>query len=219
MLTACTPSQPAQKKQNRLDLSVQCPTQTPFTVKDEVELRRLSDPDMLTASYMPAQFKQSPDGRHVLLVDQIASARNGHIRSRLLVHEMEAVEAYARKAAERPLPRILVEHERGDTEAYNAFESKVWNRMRTSAILQARWLDNETITYLGDQPGKARQLYSINIVTGETEQLTDNPRSLVDYALAKDSERFVFATSVPAIQPELGKRHYLVETRRLGFSA
>ena len=217
ILEACTPPQASQQKQSLLDLSAACSTQTPFTVKDEVEMRRLSDPDMLTASYVPAKFKLSPDGRHVLLVDQIASATSGQIRSRLLIHDMEAIEAYARQEAERPLPRILAEHERGDTETFSPFESKVWNRMRTSAILQARWLDNETITYLGDRPGKARQLYSVNITTGEIQQLTDNSRSLFDYALAKDSKRFVFATSVPAVQPEFGKRHYLVDTRRLVF--
>jgi dipeptidyl aminopeptidase/acylaminoacyl peptidase len=215
-LTACTKSAPADIHELVVAMP-QCAAASAFTVSDEIAMRRLSDPDLELAAHGLAKFKKSPDGRHLLLVDRIASVQTGEIHSRLLLHDMEAIEAFARDEGLRPSPRILAEHVRGDTREHEAYESRTWNRMRNTAILQARWLDNETITYLGDKPGAARQLYAINIRTGRREKLTFNDLSLVDYALSAESDRFVFATSVPAQQPEFNKRHFLVGSRRLTY--
>ena len=192
-----------------------CRAPRPFTPADDVSLRRLADPDLRLAAYLPARFKVSPDGRHVLLVDQRASPLTGEITSRLLVHDMAAIAAFARGERSRPAARILAEHVHGDSEAGAQFEADVWRRIRTSAILQARWLDDDTITYLGDRPGQPRQLFEADIETGQVRQITHHARSLHDYALADGAERFVFAASVPARQPEYGRRHAVVDARRL----
>lgn len=61
------------------------------------------------------------------------------------------------------------------------------------AITDVRWLaDNETVIFLGGNPGEATQVYSFNLRTSSLTKLTSHATSVVSYAISNDGQRLLY---------------------------
>jgi dipeptidyl aminopeptidase/acylaminoacyl peptidase len=60
------------------------------------------------------------------------------------------------------------------------------------AIKRVTWLDNDTIAFLGENPGESQQLYTLNIFTKELKKLTSHATSLVSYAISSKRDLIAF---------------------------
>jgi len=66
------------------------------------------------------------------------------------------------------------------------------------AIGNIRWqLDNETITFLGEQAGEASQVYALNLRTKELKKLTSHPTSISFYDITRDGREVLYTADPP----------------------
>jgi dipeptidyl aminopeptidase/acylaminoacyl peptidase len=67
------------------------------------------------------------------------------------------------------------------------------------AINSVAWLsDNDTILFLGENPGETAQLYSIQCSSGTVKKLTSQPTNLVSFSSDRDGGEIVYAAEKPA---------------------
>src|SRR5260370_21922905 len=89
----------------------------------------------------------------------------------------------------------------------------------TEAIKNLSWFsDNETLAFLGEQPGEVQQLYTINVRTYLLKRLTRHPTNILSYSLSSTNDRLVFVAEQPVEQlfNEKAKREgYVVSTEWL----
>ena len=64
-------------------------------------------------------------------------------------------------------------------------------------ITDVRWLDERTVSFLGENPGEERQLWKLNVDNGRLTQLTTHRTSLVSYSMTTSGETVVFAAERP----------------------
>ena len=84
-------------------------------------------------------------------------------------------------------------------ETKDAFKSPAPQRLITmssssnrDAIANLKWLSNETLIFLGENPGESAQVYSLDIVTDRLKKLTNHPTSIVSYDISSDGKKIVF---------------------------
>jgi dipeptidyl aminopeptidase/acylaminoacyl peptidase len=65
------------------------------------------------------------------------------------------------------------------------------------AVADLRWLNDNAITFLGENPGEERQLYTLDVNTKVISKLTRSPTSVMAYAISADAETLVFAAEPP----------------------
>ncbi len=63
------------------------------------------------------------------------------------------------------------------------------------AIEHIRWLDNQTISFLGEQSGELHQLYTLDVITHTLTRVTSHATNIVAYAMAAGT--IVFAADKP----------------------
>ncbi len=59
-------------------------------------------------------------------------------------------------------------------------------------IQRLAWLDNETLSFLGEHPGERQQIYKLNCRTKELNQLTHYSGGILNYSLSSDGRAIVF---------------------------
>jgi len=76
------------------------------------------------------------------------------------------------------------------------------------AIRDVRWLDNTTITFLGENPGQLQQVYRFNLPTRRLSRVTSHPTNVAAYATSADGGIVVFAAkpSAPDLFSEKSRR-------------
>lgn len=80
------------------------------------------------------------------------------------------------------------------------------------AIQGTQWLaDNQTVAFLGENPGELQQLYTLNTRTGAIRKLTNHATNLISYTLTANGEQFAFAAEPPR------EKYFDEETRRRGL--
>lgn len=68
-------------------------------------------------------------------------------------------------------------------------------------IQSVRWLgDNETVTFLGEQPGEASQIYSLNIKSKMLRKLTAHSSAIVAYDVSRGGDQIVFEALFPFVK-------------------
>jgi dipeptidyl aminopeptidase/acylaminoacyl peptidase len=68
------------------------------------------------------------------------------------------------------------------------------------AITKINWLpDNDTIVFLGEQPGENPQVYKVSCRTRQLVKLTNQPTLIADYAVSRAGDRIIYLAP-----PELG---------------
>ena len=59
-------------------------------------------------------------------------------------------------------------------------------------LSQVKWLDDETISFLGEIPGGKPQLYLADARSGHQRKLTDDPYGIWSYAISKDRSKVAY---------------------------
>ena len=68
------------------------------------------------------------------------------------------------------------------------------------AVTKVNWLpDNDTIVFLGEQPGENPQVYKVSCRTRQLVKLTNQPTLIADYAVSRAGDRIIYVAP-----PELG---------------
>src|SRR2546422_173334 len=61
------------------------------------------------------------------------------------------------------------------------------------AIFGVHWLaDNESLFFLGENPGESAQVWSFNIRTRQLQRRTNHPESIVSFDVSPDGQQLVF---------------------------
>jgi Tol biopolymer transport system component len=69
------------------------------------------------------------------------------------------------------------------------------------AIKNLKWLgDNETVVFLGENPGEIPQVYSLNIKSRKLAKLTSHPTAIVSYDISRSGDQIVFEAHPPSVK-------------------
>ena len=150
-------------------------TKRPLTVADDIGMTRVEHDDLNpNAGGEPAHF--SPDGRRfVLVLTKGNPGQDTNDYSLLLYNTADALRA--------PKPDVLL---------------KMSSSSARDAISQIRWLaDNDTLVFLGENPGEVSQLYSFQIKTKTLKKLTNQPTAVCTYDMTGDGRTFAFVAKPP----------------------
>jgi len=145
--------------------------QRPITVRDTIETTEFADRWYFlggTPQYPVAIF--SPDRKRFLIRLKQGSVARNVIEYRLLLYNSD--QAFA-----SPQGEVLMRM------------SSTSNR---EAIQQVRWLNNDTITFLGENPRELPQVYEINIDSKQPTRLTDHSTAVVSYDISRDGKQLIF---------------------------
>jgi len=82
------------------------------------------------------------------------------------------------------------------------------------AIADVRWRDNNTLTFLGENPGETRQLYAFHIGDHLLSRLTNHPTSIVNYAISGERIAFTAQAGVQDAWNEKALREGIVVSRQ-----
>lgn len=66
-----------------------------------------------------------------------------------------------------------------------------------NAIRDAKWLNNETVAFLGENAGELRQLYFLNVDSRVLRKVTDHPTNLTAYSVNSDATKIAFFAETP----------------------
>lgn len=89
---------------------------------------------------------------------------------------------------------------------------KMASSSNRDAITQIKWLDSETIVFLGENPGEPAQVHKFNLKTRRLVKLTNHPLAITGYDITADSREVLFAADSPP-----SKFMDTEQTRRFGI--
>lgn len=149
----------------------------PVTVADAIRMTRLADPDYVDGAPSLGRVAQfSPDRKQFVVV-----VRRGNLEHN--TNEYELLLWTTTHIGDRTLPKHLLTM------------SSSSNR---PAIENVQWLeDNNTLVFLGEQPGELHQLYSFNVKSAVLRRLTNHSTDIVSYGITQDGTRIAFAAETP----------------------
>ena len=154
----------------------------PVTVADAIEMTSLADPVYYGngGDSMGRVAHFSPDGKRLVIVFRKGSVRKD-------TNEYSLVLYRTADAFRSPKPDLLVTM------------SSTSNR---DAIGIVRWLaDNETVVFLGENPGGRPQLYSFNVRARRLRKLTNHPTVIAEYDITPDGREILFLADPPPEKP------------------
>ncbi len=146
------------------------------TVADAIQMTRWAD-RLYSSGGSPGPVGMfSPDGkRFIIAVKKGNIERNTNDYSLLLYRTEDAYE--------EPKPRTLITM------------SSSSNR---EAIKGEKWLkDNETVVFLGENPGQTPEVYSLNVRTSRLTKLTNHPTPITAYDVSKEGGTIVYEADAP----------------------
>lgn len=164
----------------------------PVTVADTISMTTLGDRyhrlghDLVTFS---------PDGSKFAFVIQKGNLKSDTVEFSLLVFKTA-------EALTAPTPAVVV---------------TLASSSNNEAISHLTWLaDNDTLVFLGEQPGEPRQLYRVSSTTKKMEKLTNSPTPIFAYAVSDGGSGFVYIAEVssePDITKQMQRRGFFVTTQ------
>jgi dipeptidyl aminopeptidase/acylaminoacyl peptidase len=84
------------------------------------------------------------------------------------------------------------------------------------AIKGVKWLkDNETVVFLGENPGQTPDVYSLDVKTNRLSKLTNHPTAITAYGVSEDGATIVYEADAPAkktVDTEEARRNGIVIT-------
>ena len=143
----------------------------PITVRDTIEMTEFADRGYFSGGepmYPVAIF--SPDRMRFLIRLKQGNVERNVVEYRLLLYVTS--EAFA-----APGGTLLVQ---------------MASSSNREAIQQVRWLDNNTITFLGENPGTLPQVFRLNVNTQRRAQLTHHLTPVVSYDISRDGRQLIF---------------------------
>ncbi len=162
----------------------------PVTVADAIGMTRVGNSALGSSSWQEGSPALSPDGSRIAVV-----LRKGDLEHNINTYSLFVVERDT--VFRNPVKKLLV--------SFSSSSSR-------EGIKQVKWIaDNETILFLGENPGELTQLYSIRYPTGKLKRLTSHATSVTTYSVSASGKQIVFAAEKPT--PNLLSE----EVRRHGF--
>ena len=159
--------------------SESAPGKRPVTVADSIRMTRFGDPqytDGAPSKGLVAKF--SPDGKRFVVVLRKGNLETNTNEYSLILFETDEV-------FRSPNPRVLLSM------------SSSSNR---PAIQNVVWMDdNDTILFLGENPGETTQLYSLQCSSKELKKLTNHATNLSSFVAAAKGGEIVFAAENPEV--------------------
>jgi hypothetical protein len=147
----------------------------PVRVADCIRMTRFAD---AVEGFSPNTAHFSPDGNQFVVLLKKGNLQNNTVEYSLVFWRTADV-------FHSPKPEVLL-----------TFSSSS-NR---PAIRDVRWVGNDTIAFLGENPGEEQQLYTLSLATRSLSKLTAHPTSLAAYSMSADGETIVFGAKQPVIQ-------------------
>jgi hypothetical protein len=141
----------------------------PFTVSDSIQMTHVVDPSEHGTGYTGKHPKASPNGSCFLLVTERGILETNVREYTLFVYEQ--------------LNGVLKTPTRVVTFSSSS------NR---PGISQAKWVDNETISLLGENPGELPQVFLVHWRNGKAEKITSHPAGVAAYDLSLDGKTVVY---------------------------
>jgi dipeptidyl aminopeptidase/acylaminoacyl peptidase len=165
-----------------------------ITVADAIEMTRIGDRFYFTKPDNVVQF--SPDRSKFAFVIQKGNLKNDTVEFSLLVFQT--------------------------AEAFNSPRSEVVATLASSSnregIHQVQWLpDNDTIVFLGEQPGEMPQIYKVSTRTKTLERLTHQPTPILAYSMSELGDSFVYVAEIrprPVVSDEMRRRGFFVTSQQ-----
>jgi dipeptidyl aminopeptidase/acylaminoacyl peptidase len=147
-------------------------------VQDSIQMTRLGDPSYLLGGSSKGRVAHfSPNGRQFIVVLTKGDLEQNTNRYSLLLFETSSVFS-------SPKPELLLTM------------SSSSNR---PAIKDVQWLaDNETIIFIGENPGESPQVYTFNVRTKHLERQTEQPTPITTFAATENGDEIIFEADPPA---------------------
>ena len=150
------------------------------TVADAIEMTQWADRNYAAGASSNGRVGIfSPDGSRFVVV-----LKKGNLTSN--TNEFSILLFETRTSSEVSKPQFLVTM------------SSSSNR---EGIKNVKWLgDNETIVFLGENPGETPQVYSLNIKSKKLRQLTSHSSAIVAYDISRSGDHIVFEAHPPSVK-------------------
>lgn len=164
----------------------------PVTVMDGIRMIRLEDSDSwLRTSIAEGVAKFSPNGRYFIIGLKEGNPQDNTNKVSLLLYQSSEV----LRSTKRDILLTMASSTNRD------------------AIRNLKWLnDNETIAFLGENPGELPQVRTLNIRTRSMETLTTHATPIVRFSISDDADVLVFYA-----HPPVTATIDTAETRRKGL--
>jgi dipeptidyl aminopeptidase/acylaminoacyl peptidase len=167
----------------------------PVTVADTIEMAQWADRNYAAGGSSAGRVGIfSPDGSRFLVV-----LKKGNLASNTNEFSILLFKTRAALEGSKPQPLITM--------------SSSSNR---EGIKNVRWLgDNETIVFLGENPGEIPQIYSLKLRSRKLRKLTSHPTVIVAYDISRSGDQIVFEAhpaSAKKIDTPQARRHGIVIT-------
>lgn len=152
----------------------------PVTVADAIEMTQWADRGYAAGGSSAGKVGIiSPDGRHFLVV-----LKKGNLASNTNEFSILLFDTKAALEGSKPQPLLTM--------------SSSSNR---EGIKNVQWLgDNETIVFLGENPGETPQIYSLNIKSRKLRKLTSHHTPIVAYGISRSGDQIVFEAHPPTVK-------------------
>jgi dipeptidyl aminopeptidase/acylaminoacyl peptidase len=149
----------------------------PVTVEDAIQMRQVADSDCFLGDESNGCIAHfSPDGQRFVIV-----VRRGNVEEN--TNEYSLLLYQTTQALNSPKPDILLQM------------SSSSNR---EAIRKVRWLrDNETLVFLGENPGEAAQVYAFDLRTRRVTKQTNHETSVSNFDVTPDGREILFLADTP----------------------
>jgi dipeptidyl aminopeptidase/acylaminoacyl peptidase len=151
-------------------------TKRPVRVADSIQMTRLGDvkyTDGWPFKGMVAKF--SPDGKRFVVI-----LKKGNLEGN--TNEYSLVLFATAEVFQSPKPRVLV---------------SLSSSSNRPAIDNVRWLDSDTILFLGEHPGEQTALFSVKCSSRELKKLTDHATSLTSFVSSPSGRVIGFSAKGP----------------------
>lgn len=159
----------------------QCVGQTrPFTVKDDIEMTRFSNPRSLPGMVDSEVAERSPDGQYFVVVTTKGDLKSDLLESRLVIFAASDILTLLNSGKAHSIsPRVLA------TLASFPHHHEVSSY--ASVITDVRWApDSRGVYYIGEDPDGTYRLYLAEISKTAPVTLTPTGQSVRQYILAGD---------------------------------
>jgi dipeptidyl aminopeptidase/acylaminoacyl peptidase len=150
----------------------------PITAEDAIRMTRLADRSYRGGASSTGRVANfSPDGKHFVIVLEKGNIQQDTNDYSLMLYN--TAETFG-----SPKPDLLV-----TMSTTSPFRD---------AIADIRWLDEETLAFLGESLKVPSQVYTFSITTHTLTRLTNHPTALTNYDITRDGREIVFAAEPPA---------------------
>ena len=162
------------------------------TVRDGIDMTRLGNTLYAEGSsnFTVAHF--SPDGKRFIIVLTKGDWEHNSNQYSLLLYQTSSV-------FDSPKPQVLL---------------TMWSSSNREAIRNLKWLaDNDSIAFIGENPGESPQVYTFNIRTKSLKKVTNHPTPIVAFGASANGDEVIFEADPPSsklFDREQVRRHGIV---------